>query len=62
MGDPETIRRFLASEEFWPDIDGDKTSDHAWHYWLDGTKYDQAQRKKWLEEHRKPQFRGKSSC
>ena len=47
---------FIASEEFWPDIDGDKTSDSAWHFWLD-KKYDQEQRRKWLEEHRAPQFR-----
>jgi hypothetical protein len=47
----EQIRNDLASEEFWPDIDGDTTSDSAWHYWLQ-PKYDQEQRKKWLDQHR----------
>jgi hypothetical protein len=55
MGNPDTIRQFLASEEFWPDIDGDKSSDLAWHFWLQ-PKYDQAQRRKWLESHRSPMF------
>jgi len=48
--DPEIIRRLWASEEFWQDIDGDETSDLAWHYWLQ-PKYDQEQRRKWLEAH-----------
>jgi hypothetical protein len=47
---PEQIRNFLASEELWQDVDGDKTSDSAWHFWLQ-PKYDQEQRRKWLAEH-----------
>ena len=47
----EQIRNYLASEIFWPDIDGDTTSDSAWHYWLQ-PKYDQEQRRKWIEAHR----------
>jgi hypothetical protein len=54
MGDPDTIRRFLASNEFSEVCTADMpTADSAYHYWLD-PKYDQEQRKKWLAEHRNP--------
>jgi hypothetical protein len=49
----EQIRNYLASEEFWPDIDGDTTSDSAWHYWLQ-PQYDQEQRRRWLAAHGGP--------
>lgn len=45
---PEQIRNFLASEEFWPDIDGDKSSDMAWHEWCQ-PRY-KKQREAWLKE------------
>ena len=55
--DPDTIRRFLASSEFAEFATADMpTADSAWHEWYQ-PKYDQEQRRKWLEEHRKPQFR-----
>ena len=44
---PEQIRNFLASEIFWLDIDGDITSESAWHNWLQ-PKHDK-ERKIWLE-------------
>jgi hypothetical protein len=57
MGDPDTIRQFLASNEFSEFATADMpTADSAWHHWLQ-PKYDQAQRRKWLEAHRKFPFR-----